>query len=86
MPKKLKSARGLKAEIDLRIREGNDLDGDCQKCEASLPREVPRESRGYYGANWMSEYVLHSEGPACDEVVHKYVRQVMDEYDCSDWP
>jgi hypothetical protein len=77
MAKKLGTAEEIQAEILRRIRESNDLNGDCRRCAAPTPRSADPK---HYGGNWTVD-VLPGLVPGCEDVVKGIVRAVRDEYD-----
>lgn len=81
MAKKLKTAKEIRDEINRRLAEGRELDGDCRECRVLTPRQADPAD---YGRNWHVEHVSQFS-PGCEGVISSIVGAVGREYDCSDW-
>lgn len=78
MAKLIGTADEIRDEIQRRIRESDELNGDCRGCGAPTPYRIDPATND--GCNWMVD-VFPSVEPGCLEFVKAITHQVMHEYD-----
>lgn len=79
---KIKStAEEIRLEIQRRIKNNNELDGDCQDCRAPTPRFTDPDAN--HGCNWTID-VFPGVIPGCLDFVKNVTRTVMAEYELTE--
>jgi hypothetical protein len=80
MARQLLTRGQIKAEMQRKIQESTDLDGDCRECRA--PGVQPLREADESGCNWIPGH--YGGPPECAEVISRIVREARAKYNVID--